>query len=145
MGQHRHDGEILDAVMGVALGAIGEAAADGDHGDRQVVVADVVAQLFEAAQRGEIGDGVEHHAAAGQRQACGDADHRLFADADVGVLVGQGFGKSFQHGIAEVGGEQHDVWMGAGVGGQHVDGFGSHALASISARAASSWASLGLE
>ena len=56
--QHAHDAEVLGGVVRGAQGAVGEAAADRHDLDVGLVVADVVADLLEAAQRREVGDRV---------------------------------------------------------------------------------------
>ena len=65
--------DVLQRVMGVALRAVGEAAADGDDLHVGAVVADVVADLLEAAQRREIGDRIGEDVLPAQRHAGGDA------------------------------------------------------------------------
>ena len=82
-GDHRHvwqgthDGDILRCVVGHAQGPVGESAADGHDLHVGLVVADVIADLLQAPQRGEVGDGVGEHHAAGQGHACCHAGHVL--------------------------------------------------------------------
>ena len=62
---------------------VGQPAADADDHHRHVVVADVDADLLEAARRGERRDRVDERPQAAHRHAGGDAHHVRLGHAAV--------------------------------------------------------------
>ena len=124
--EHRHDAQILDPVMGISLCAIRQPAAHRDDRHRQVVIANVIAQLFEAAQRREVRDRINHHPAARERKTGSDTHHRLLANADIRILPRQRLCELLQHRVADVGGQQHDFRVGARIGHQRRDRLSAH-------------------
>ena len=69
--------------MGRAEAGIGEARADSDDGDGRLVIADVGADLLEAARRDEGRDGVGDRAQAVHGHAGGNPHHVGFRHAAV--------------------------------------------------------------
>ena len=88
--------------MGDAQVAVGEAAADRHDLDVGAVVADVVADLLEAAQGAEVADRVGEHDLARQGHARGEPDHVLLRNACVDELVRVPVGEVLDHRVAEV-------------------------------------------
>ena len=88
--------------MGHAEGAVADAAADDDDLDVGVVIADVVADLLEAAQRREVRDRVGDRDVALHRDAAGDARHVLLGDADVVVPVRERIAERLDLAVADV-------------------------------------------
>jgi hypothetical protein len=124
--ERSEDGDVLNGVVGVAEIAVGEARADGDGGDGEIVLADVVAELFETAERGEVGDGVGEDVEAFGGEACGETCHILFRDACVEEAVGELGGEGFDDRVAEVADDEEDGWVEASLGGEFFDEGGSH-------------------
>ncbi len=139
-GKRAHHADVLDAVVRVALRAVGESAADGHDAHRQAMVTDVVAHLLEAAQRREVGDRVREDDLAEVREPRGDAHHVLLGHADVEVLLWQRVAEALEDREAEVRGEKHHVGaLGRGAQ-QFFDESGPHGVPFTSAIACSSCA-----
>ena len=68
-GERAHDGQIFGRMMARPKRPVGEAAAHGDNLHVRVVIADIVAHLFEATQDREVGDRVCEYDLAAERQA----------------------------------------------------------------------------
>src|SRR6185295_376196 len=101
------------------------------------VIADVVAQLLQAAQRREVADGVDEDRLAAERDAGRDAGHVLLGNADVAVEVRKAPGDRLQHRIAKITAQQPYVPVLGGHLLERGDEGVSHAPTSFSA--ASSW------
>ena len=104
-----HQRVVLHRVVRVAQSAIGQPAADGNHGHRQAVVVHVVADLLGAAEGGEVGDRIGEDVIALAGHARGQARHVLLGHAGVDEAVRELVGKGFHHGVAEVTDDQRDV------------------------------------
>ena len=78
-----HERDVVDRLVGRAVGVGQEAGHASEKHRRQARDAEVVADELVCAQREEGRERVANRAAATQREASGDADHRLFADPDV--------------------------------------------------------------
>ena len=91
MAGHEHLGggdrqqrlDVARRVVRGALGAVVVGGADGDHERAQLLVAEVELDLLERALGHERRDRVDDRVEALEREAGGDADHRLLHDADV--------------------------------------------------------------
>ena len=84
-------------MVGIALGTVSKAAADADDDHLRSVVDDVVANLLEATQGGEIDDRVGHDAPPRQGQPGRDAGHVLLGHANIEVAFGKLLGKRLEH------------------------------------------------
>ena len=93
--QGPHDGKVLGGMMGDAERAVIEPAAHADHHHARVVVTDVVADLLQATQGGEVGDGIGKDHFAAHRHTGRNRNQVLFRHADiqkaVGILLREGF------------------------------------------------------
>jgi len=107
-GDRAHEGEVLDALMGRAVFADGQAAVAAHDLDVQMRVADGVAHLLPGAAGCEHGEGVDKGLVAAERHAAGDADHVGLGDAHVEEALGMRFFKEFGHGRAGEVGVEHD-------------------------------------
>ena len=76
-------------MMRCAERRIGDAAADADHGHRQVLVAKIVADKFEGAVEREGSDRVGEGPQAALRHARDHADHDLLGDPGVDEAIGK--------------------------------------------------------
>ena len=99
--------------MRAAERRIDHARAHADHGDGQVLVAEIVAHHLERPIEAEGRDGVGEGLAALQRKAGADADHALLGDADIDEALGI-FTGEFRHaaGRRDVGDDDIDVRVG---------------------------------
>ena len=79
--QAAEDRQVLGGVMAHAQRPVGEAPAHGRDHHVGLVIADVVADLLQAAERGEVADRVGEDDAAGQGHAGGHARHVLLGHA----------------------------------------------------------------
>src|SRR5262249_31346075 len=107
--QGTQDAQVLRRVVRHAEAAVGETAPHGDNLDVGAVITDVVADLFEATQRGEVRDGVGEDDLAAQGQAGRQGGHVLFRHAGVDELPGEAPGKINDHAEAQVADHQHDA------------------------------------
>ena len=112
---------------------IGKPTADGHDHHIAAVVADVVADLFQTAQRGKIGDRIGEHDLPGQGHSGGDAGHVLLGDAGVEKLPWKPLGELLDHAEAKVADDQRDSRVGGGQFGERANECRSHAQASNSA------------
>ena len=109
------DGDVFLRVMGAAERRIDHAGAHADHGDRQVLIAEIVAHHLERPIEREGRDRIGEGLAALEREAGADADHALLGDADIdealGILLAE-----LRHaaGRRDVGDDDVDVGIGAG-------------------------------
>ena len=117
--------------MRVAECAVGKPAADRDHGHRQAMVVDIVADLLGAAEGREIGDRIGEDVVAFRGHAGGEPRHVLLGDARIDEAIGEAFGEGLDHGIAEIAYDQRDMIMPFGEVGElmnegvaHEDGLG---------------------
>jgi len=81
--------DIFLGVMRAAEGRIGDAAADPDHGYREVLIAKIVAHHLKGAVEREGGDGIGERPEAAQRHAGAEPDHDLFGNACVDEALGE--------------------------------------------------------
>ena len=100
--------DVLERVVGDAVVAVVEAAADADDPHRQLVQDRAVADELVRAERRERRDRVDERDEARLGEAGRDADHVLLGDADVEEAVREPLGERLEHGEAEVAGEQDD-------------------------------------
>ena len=114
--QDRHAGnraqqrDVLDGVMRRAPRPRFEAGERGDELHVVAVVGAVVADLLEAAHADERRHAEHERQLAGMREAGGDADEVLLADADVEVALGKAVGEAAQR--AEVLRHEDDARIG---------------------------------
>lgn len=91
VGDCAHDGEVLNAVVGGACRAEGDAAVGGYDLDGEFLIGAVRPDLFAAAQAGEDcecgSEGDEPHFC----KTCRHAEEILFGDADIEQPVGERF------------------------------------------------------
>src|SRR6266516_1943228 len=142
VGQRAHDRNVLGCVMRHTEIAVGETASNRNDLDVRPVVADVVANLFEAAQRAEVADRVGEDDLAGKGHARREADHVLLRHARVDELVGMLVRELFDHREAEVADHQAHAVVLRGEIVQRLDERGPHE-ASTSARAVTSSSGVG--
>ena len=83
VGERAQERNVLAGMVGRTEPRIGQAGADRDDGDRHVVIADIGADLFEAARRHERGDRVGDRPQPRHRHAGRDAHHVLLGDAAI--------------------------------------------------------------
>ena len=88
--------------MGNAQCTIGYAAADIDNLDICVVVAYIVSNLLQAAQRGEVGDRVCNCDISFHGDAAGNTGHVLLHDAAVIIAFREFLGKTLNFAITDV-------------------------------------------
>ena len=81
--ERAQEGNVLAGVVRRTEARIGKAGADRDDGHGRFVVADVGADLFQAARGDERRDGVGDRPQAVHRHAGGDAHHVGFGHAAV--------------------------------------------------------------
>ena len=128
-GQRAHHGDVLHAVMRPAEVPVGQPRAHGDDGHGQAVVAHVVPDLLEAAQRGEIGDGVGEDVEALARQPRGHRRHVLLRDAGVEEPVRELRRERLDHRVAEGAHHEEQPRVRPRLGEQGVDEGGAQAPA----------------
>jgi hypothetical protein len=141
-GKRRHDRDVLERVVRIALAAIGEAAADRDDLDVGAMVADVVPELLEAPQRREIADRVGEDHLATEGEPGGDAGHVLLGNADIEIAAGKLLREALEHREAEVAADQPEARIGLGKRLDRGDERRPH-RAITSAIAAASWSTPG--
>ena len=111
VGQGAQHANLLGGLMGHALTAVGIACSDRDDAYITLIIGDVVTDLFDATERGEITDGIAIDDPAVHGQTSGNAGHVLFSDANIDKAVGKRVGKRFDDMIAQVTDQQKDVRM----------------------------------
>src|SRR5439155_22006039 len=131
------NGEVLGGEVRHAKCAVGQSPTDGYDLHVGVVIADVVSQLLQATQGGEIADAVREDHVSGQGEASGDTCQVLFRHTDVVELGGVLRPKLVQHGEPQVPGQEHDPRVLARNFHQATNERGSHAERSSSASARS--------
>ena len=110
VGDGPHDGQILDALVGGAVLAHGQAAVGANDLDVQAGVSHAVADLLPGPPGGEHGEGVDKGLLAAGGQASGDADHVGLGDAHVKETVGVLGPETLGHGGAgQVGVQDYQV------------------------------------
>ena len=72
------------------------------------MVANVVADLLQAAQGGEVADGVSENGVTFERKAGGEAGHVLLGDADIEKLAREARDVLVEDGEAQVAGQQEN-------------------------------------
>ena len=92
--------------MAHAQRTVDEAAADTDDVHVCAVVGAVIADLLDAAQSGEIADGVGKNSLTLQGHARRHGGHVLLSDARIQELIGYGLPEGAQHAEAQVAGDQ---------------------------------------
>ena len=107
-GDGAHEGEVLDALVGGAVLAHGQAAVGAHDLDIHAGVGDGVAHLLPGAAGGEHGEGVGKGLEAAGGQAGGHALHVALGDAHVEEALGIGGFKALGHGGSGQVGLQHD-------------------------------------
>ena len=141
IGEGSQHGHILGGLVGDTLRAIGIACPYRDDAHIAVVIDDIVADLFDTAQGGEITDGIAIDYPAVHGQTTRNARHVLFADAYIQETLGESFCKGFHHMEAQIAYEQEDALILARFLYQLIDKCRSHASSS---KACFSCSSLGL-
>ena len=111
VGQGAQHADLLGGLMGHALTAVGIACSDRDDAYIALIIGDVVTDLFDATERGEITDGIAIDNPTVHRQTGGNAGHVLFGDANIDKTVGKRVGKGFDDMVAQVTDQQEDVRM----------------------------------
>src|SRR5260370_11236918 len=122
-------------MMRSGHGAIGKATANGNYFDVRVVIADIVAHVLEAAQRGEIGDGIGEGNLAAEGHACGHAGHVLLGDASIQELFRELFHERRDDTKSQISDDQDDALVLLGQLEEFCDECSSHLQWSNSARA----------
>jgi hypothetical protein len=80
---------ILNAVMGVAHVSIRHSCADGDDSHGQIVVANIVADLFQASKRRKVSDAISEYMVTFGGKARGHASHILFGNSCIQESIGK--------------------------------------------------------
>ena len=119
VGKDAEDGNILRGEVCHSQRPVGHAPADGDDLDIGLVIADVVSDLLQRPERGEIGDGVREADLPAQGHAGCQAGHVLLRHAGVEVLLGEPLGEVGDDAEAQVADDQHDPVV---LGGQFRQG-----------------------
>ena len=94
--------------------SVGEAPADRHHLHVGAVIANVIANLFEATQGGEVANRIREDDLAGERHAGGQADHVLLRHPGVDELVGVLLRELLDHREAKVTHHKTDTWVSVG-------------------------------
>ncbi len=131
--QAAEDRQVLGGVMAHAQRAVGEAPAHRRDHHVGLVIADVVADLLQAAERGEVADRVGEDDAAGQGHAGRHARHVLLGHAGVEKLVGKALGEVGDDAEPQVAHHQSDAGIALGHFRDRLDERGPHGAPSISA------------
>src|SRR6476620_9213576 len=132
--QSRHDSNIFNSVMRVALAAVGIAGTDGDDLNVRTVIADIVPNLLKAAQGREVTNRIDENRVSAKCDSGSYTRHVLLRDAHIEISIGETRGKWFQHGVPQVPREKPAFWIFRGHIRQGSDKIVSHAP--ISAKAA---------
>ena len=139
--QRSHEREVLDRVMRVAQVAVAESASNTHDCDRAIVVADVVADLFEAPDSREVGDGIDEDLVAERGETSRDTEHCLLGYSGVEEPVREPIGEFLDHTEAQVAHDEEDCGILLGEDSQFRDESIPHQL--NSSRAASSCSAFG--
>ena len=89
-------------MVAVASRAVRLTATNRDDFYVQLVIANIVADLFQAAHYRKVGDGIDERDPAAQRQTGGNPGEVLLSNANIDVAMWKLFCKSFQHGIPQI-------------------------------------------
>ena len=92
--------------------AVDEAGAVAEQDDGQAFIANVELDLFENPDWNESGQAINDRPKAGFRQSRGDADHVLFGDATIQILIGMVLAQAVEQRIAMIAGEHEDIGIG---------------------------------
>ena len=109
VGQGAHNSDILSGVVGHTQRTVGNTAADVDDLHICVVVADIVTDLLQAAQSGEVGDGVSDSDVAFHCDTAGNAGHMLLHNTAVVVTVRESSCETFDLTVADIGQNHMDA------------------------------------
>ena len=124
VGDGAHNGEVLDAVVGGARRAEGDAAVGGYDLDGQLLISAVRPDLLAAAEASEDGEGGGEGDKADFGKTCCHAEEVLFGDTDIEESVGEGFAEQTDvGGFRKVGGHTDDTGVFCGEFGE---GFAVH-------------------
>ena len=99
------------------------------------MVADIIAHVLEAAQRGEVGNGVGKSDFSAKRHARGQASHILFCHSGVDELLWELFHEGSNDTKSQIANNQNNALVLLGQLEQFFDKCGSHLQLSNSARA----------
>ena len=138
VGQRAHDGDVFQSVMRRSVVAVAVAAADADDGHGQRVITQIVANLFQAAQRGEGRDGVDERPHSTESQARRRADHRRFRHSGIHESAAEFKRELVEDLEAKIGGQEDHAVIGSGQFRQRRDESISHRFSSARARSRSS-------
>jgi hypothetical protein len=100
---------VLDRIVAHPHGGVGNAAAGSDQHYREVLVADVVTDLFVTAVEDERDDIVDKHLLPGKRQASCKADGVLLGDPHVAETVRVLLFELIEHPETGVAAQDHDI------------------------------------
>ena len=125
--------KVFQGVVRRPRVAVGVAAANPEHPDRQPMQHRTVAELLVAPHRAESGDRVDVRDIADLGQAGRDAQHVLFGHSDIDEPLGVRSGERLDDAPAEVGRQEHDPIVPLRQFDEHLDQCRSHPAASISA------------
>src|SRR5882757_1029500 len=100
--QSRHDSNIFNSVMCVALAAVGKAGTDGDDLNVCTVIADIVPNLLKAAQGREVTNRIDENRVSAECDSGSYTCHVLLRDSHIEVSIGETRSKWFQDGVPQV-------------------------------------------
>ena len=89
--------------------AVGHAASHGDRNDVGIVIANIVAELLQAPERGKVGNRVGKDNLASQGQSSRNAGHILLGHTHIQTLPGKSLGKVDDNAKAQVAHHKHDL------------------------------------
>ena len=113
-GDHAHDGQILQALMGRAVLTHGDARVGSADLDVEMGVGHAVADLLKGTSGGEHGEGGGYDGLTGGGKACGDTDHIALGDTAIKEAVGIRLGEiAGLGGFCQVGVQHHEIAVGA--------------------------------
>jgi len=130
-----HDGDVLGCLMRHTQRPIGQAAADDHDLDVGVVIADVVADLLQAAERGKVGDAVRDRDVAFHRHATGHTGHVLLGHAAVVPAIREGVAERLDFAVTDIRQDHPDPLVALRDVDQHSIEQGSHEAAPTSFKA----------
>ncbi len=125
VGQPEQDTVVFDGVVGGAHDPVGISATVSDEKDRQVVHADVVADLLKGTRVDKGRDAVDPRFAARVGQPGRDRHHVLLGNSGVDEALLGGVAQRLEHHEAEIAGQKDEVRV-LGMGEQGLGEDGSH-------------------
>ncbi|KAF5037778.1 hypothetical protein DSECCO2_561120 [anaerobic digester metagenome] len=110
MRQHLHQGNVVDALVRLAVAEVGKTRARTTNLHIQACNGNRRADLVVGTAGSKYGKGVDERDLAGKRKACGNAGHVLLGDSHLEIPLGIHIPKQAGHSrIAQVGFEHHDI------------------------------------